>query len=74
MLCSVLAHMFKCTSGAGVTVLDLHSVGSRFDSYQVGGWSRDSLVCAVTGYGLDGRGSIPGRGKDFFLHDIQTDP
>jgi hypothetical protein len=26
-------------------------------------WSRDSTVCIATGYGLDGRGSNPGRSK-----------
>jgi hypothetical protein len=26
----------------------------------------DNLVGIATGYGLDGRGSIPGRGKRFF--------
>jgi hypothetical protein len=29
-------------------------------------WSRDSSVGTVTGYGLDDRASIPGRGKIFF--------
>jgi hypothetical protein len=33
--------------------------------------SRDSSVDIGTGYGLDGRGSIPGRGKSF-LHSVQT--
>jgi hypothetical protein len=28
--------------------------------------SRDSSVGIATGYGLDGRGSIPGKGKKFF--------
>jgi hypothetical protein len=28
--------------------------------------SRDSSVCIATGYGLEGRDSIPGRGKRFF--------
>jgi hypothetical protein len=33
----------------------------------------DSSVDLATGYGLDGRGSIPGRGKIFFLlHSVQT--
>jgi hypothetical protein len=27
---------------------------------------RGSSVCGATGYGLDGRGSIPDRGKEFF--------
>jgi hypothetical protein len=30
------------------------------------------LICGIaTGYGLDGRGLIPGRGK-IFLHSVQT--
>jgi hypothetical protein len=28
-------------------------------------WSRDSSVGIATGYGLDGRGSITGKGKIF---------
>jgi hypothetical protein len=28
--------------------------------------SQDSSVSIATGYGLDGQGSIPGRGKKFF--------
>jgi hypothetical protein len=28
--------------------------------------SQDSSVCTATGYGLDGRGAVPGRGKTFF--------
>jgi hypothetical protein len=31
----------------------------------------DSSVGIATGYGLDGLGSIPGRGKRF-LHSVQT--
>jgi hypothetical protein len=34
---------------------------------------RDSLVGITTGYGLDGRGSIPGMGN-IFLHSIETVP
>jgi hypothetical protein len=34
---------------------------------------RDTSVCIVTYYGLDGRGSIPRRGKRFsLLHSFQT--
>jgi hypothetical protein len=34
---------------------------------------RDSSVGTAMGYGLDGRGSIPGRGKRFSpLHSVQT--
>jgi hypothetical protein len=34
--------------------------------------SRDSSVGVVTGYELDGQGSIPGRGKDFsLLHNVK---
>jgi hypothetical protein len=33
--------------------------------------SRDSSVGIVTGYELDGRGSIPGRGMVFF-YSVQT--
>jgi hypothetical protein len=29
--------------------------------------SRDSSLCIATGYGLDGRDSIPGRGKRLFF-------
>jgi hypothetical protein len=29
-------------------------------------WIRDSSVCIVTGYGLDGRVSIPGKDKKWF--------
>jgi hypothetical protein len=32
--------------------------------------SRDSSVGTATGYGLDGRGSIPGRGKIFLLSTV----
>jgi hypothetical protein len=35
--------------------------------------SRDISVGIVTGYGLDGRGSIPGRGK-IFLFSIASRP
>jgi hypothetical protein len=35
--------------------------------------SPDSSVTTVTGYGLDGSGSIPGRGERYFLlHGVQT--
>jgi hypothetical protein len=35
--------------------------------------SWDSSVGTVTSYGLDGRGLIPGRGKDFsLLQSLQT--
>jgi hypothetical protein len=35
--------------------------------------SRDNSVDTAMGYGLDGRGSIPERGKRFFLlHSVQT--
>jgi hypothetical protein len=34
--------------------------------------SRDSSVGIATGYGLDGRGSIPGSDKTFSLHSVQT--
>jgi hypothetical protein len=35
--------------------------------------SRDSSVGIATSYELDGRGSIPGKGKDFSLfHKVQT--
>jgi hypothetical protein len=32
----------------------------------------DSSVGTEKGYGLEGRGSIPGSGKKFVLHSIQT--
>jgi hypothetical protein len=35
--------------------------------------SRDSLVGIVTGYGLDSRCSIPGRGKRIFSTPQRTD-
>jgi hypothetical protein len=35
-------------------------------------WSRDSPVGIAAGYGLEGRGSIPDRGKRFSLHSVQT--
>jgi hypothetical protein len=36
--------------------------------------SQDSSVGIATGYGLDGRSSISGRGKKFSLsHSVQTD-
>jgi hypothetical protein len=35
--------------------------------------NRESSVGIATSYGLDGRGSIPGRGKKFSLpHSVQT--
>jgi hypothetical protein len=34
---------------------------------------RNSSIGIATGYGLDGRGSIPGRGREFFLHSVRTD-
>jgi hypothetical protein len=35
--------------------------------------SRDSSDCTATGYGLDGRRSIPGRASDFcLLRSVQT--
>jgi hypothetical protein len=37
--------------------------------------SRDSSVDIATAYGLDGRGSIPKRGKIIpLLHSVQTNP
>jgi hypothetical protein len=35
--------------------------------------SRDSSACISTGYGMDGRGSIPGRDK-FFIFSIASTP
>jgi hypothetical protein len=36
---------------------------------------KNSSVSIVTGYGLDGWGSIPGRGKRFFYNpSVHTDP
>jgi hypothetical protein len=35
--------------------------------------SHDSSVDITTGYGLDGRGSIAGKGKTSLLHSVQTD-
>jgi hypothetical protein len=32
----------------------------------------DSAVGTATGYGMDGRGCIPGRCKFFTLHSVQT--
>jgi hypothetical protein len=34
--------------------------------------SRDSTVGIATGYGLDGRGSIPGKGQEIILRSFQT--
>jgi hypothetical protein len=36
--------------------------------------SRDSSVDIAKGYGLDGMGSIPGRGKGFFLFSTLSRP
>jgi hypothetical protein len=33
----------------------------------------DNIVCAATAYELDGRGSIPGRGKRFFCTPQRPD-
>jgi hypothetical protein len=35
--------------------------------------SWDSSVCIATGYGLDGRGSIPGKGKKSFSNPLHPD-
>lgn len=37
------------------------------------GMSRDSSVVIATGYGLDDRVSIPGRGQNFLVHIVPTD-
>jgi hypothetical protein len=37
-----------------------------------GSRSPDSSVDTVTGFGLDGRGSIPGMGYFSLLHSVQT--
>jgi hypothetical protein len=37
------------------------------------GESRDSLVSAVTAYGLDDRGSIPGSGEEFLSSPPRPD-
>jgi hypothetical protein len=34
---------------------------------QIKGWSRGSSVNILSDYGLDDRGSIPDRGRGFFL-------
>jgi hypothetical protein len=34
--------------------------------------STKPYTCMLSGYGLDDRGSFPGRGKDFFRHRVQT--
>jgi hypothetical protein len=34
--------------------------------------NRESSVCVATGYGMHGRDSNPGRGKNFLLHNVQN--
>jgi hypothetical protein len=36
-------------------------------------YKRYGLVVIAMGYGLDGEGSTPGRGKTSLLHNVQTD-
>jgi hypothetical protein len=50
-------------------VSDCHSSDIRifFTCLQKRKGSQDSSVCTAPGYGLDGRGSIPGSGKIFLL-------
>jgi hypothetical protein len=38
----------------------------------MGGRSRDSLVDIATGYGLDGRGLIPGKVRNFLISTKST--
>jgi hypothetical protein len=47
--------------------LRLVSIAQILDNFHTWNWrsSRDSSVDIATGYGLDSRGSIPGRGKRF---------
>jgi hypothetical protein len=53
-------------------VLDMYHSWKKLEMFadfllvKLKGRSRDSSVDIPTGYGLDGRGSIPGRGKRFF--------
>jgi hypothetical protein len=65
------AHRNTCTK-AKSSLASLIVVVLFVHCYSMFG-SQDSSVGIVRGYGLDGRSSIPGRGKDFpVFHSIHT--
>jgi hypothetical protein len=66
--------MFSCSQSKTSLKASLEEKSCAYKNLRYGDFdSQDSSVNIKTGYGLDGRGSIPGRGKRFFCFPQRPD-